>query len=201
GQEEGDVGGVGGGFDIEVADQRQESGDVDFVHVAVAGGDVGDPVVPVTEGVDGEPLGGRDVGGRLGFDRQDQDVFVQDVIVFHVRAQRQRGGGLAAVEEDGGARHPLYRGPRGGQLVHGRLQRTLVALALTGDQFPPFLPGGHDGEHDDADENRKPGPMHELGQVRGEEQQVDAEEEGRPGRDEPGWPTPGPPGDVEEQQG
>jgi hypothetical protein len=62
-----------------------------LIHVAVAGGDVGDPVVPVPEGVNGEPLGGRDVGDRPGHDREDEDVLVQDVVVLDVRARSASG--------------------------------------------------------------------------------------------------------------
>ena len=47
-------------------------------------------------------------GQRL--DRQDDDVLVQDVVVLDVGPQRQRRGVLAAVEEDGGARHAVQRG-------------------------------------------------------------------------------------------
>src|SRR5262249_4426445 len=135
-QEVGDVALFQRAFDVRLTDQRQESGDVDLIHVAIAGGDVGDVVVPVPEGINGEPFGGRDVGGRLGHDREDEDVLVQDMVVLDIRAQRQRGGGLAAVEEDGGAGHPLYRGPYGVQLVDERLQWSLVVLAQPGDQFP-----------------------------------------------------------------
>src|SRR5215471_9896150 len=46
-QEEGDVALPQRAFDIRLADQRQEGGDVDLIHVAIAGGDVDDPVVPV----------------------------------------------------------------------------------------------------------------------------------------------------------
>src|SRR5215831_4022938 len=101
-QEVGDVTLPQRAFDIRLADQRQERGDVDLIHVAIPGGDVGDPVVPVPERVNGEPFGGQDVGGRPGHDRQDENVLVQDMVVLDVRAQRQRGGGLASVEEDGG---------------------------------------------------------------------------------------------------
>ncbi len=54
-------------------------------------------------------------------------------------------------------------------------------LALAGDEFAALLPGGQDREHRDGDEQRKPGPVGELGQVGGEEQQVDGEERGRAG--------------------
>ena len=103
-------------------------------------------------------------------------MLVQDLVVFDVGAQRQRGGGLAAVEEDRGARHPVQRRLHGVELVDERLERPLVVLALAGDEFPAPLPGGQDGEHRDGDEQRKPGPVHELGQVGGEEQQVDREQ-------------------------
>jgi hypothetical protein len=71
---------------------------------------VDDPVILVVEVVDGDPMGGREVGRGHRLDRQDQDVLVQDLVVFNVRPQRQRGGGLAAVEEDGRARGPGQRG-------------------------------------------------------------------------------------------
>ena len=43
---------VEGAFDVGLADQRQEAGTFVLVHVAEAGGDVGDPVVFVPEVVD-----------------------------------------------------------------------------------------------------------------------------------------------------
>ena len=55
-------------------------------------------------------------------------------------------------------------------------QRPFVVLALPGDQTAAGLPGGHDREDGDTDEQRQPGPVHQLGQVGHEEQEVDQQE-------------------------
>src|SRR6185437_16012007 len=114
--------------------------------------DVSDPVVPMAEWVDGQALTGGGVGHRQGFDRQDEDVPVPDVVALYVCPQRQWRGVLAAVEEDGGARHAVQRWFHRVDLVYERLQRSLVLLAQPGDQFPAALPGCQDREHRDSDE-------------------------------------------------
>ena len=168
-----------------LADQRQQRRDVLPVHVAEPGRHERDPVVPVAERVDADPLVLGHVRHGHGLDRQDQHVPVQHVVVLDVGPQGQRRGLLAAVEEHRDARHPVHRGPAAVQRVDELLQRSLVLLAPEGDQFPPALPGGQHGEHEQPDEQRQPRPVDELGQVRGEEQQVDGEQPGRPGDDQP----------------
>jgi len=130
--------------------------------------------------------------------------------VVDVRPQRQRGGVLAAVEEDRGAGHRVQRGLHGMEVIDERPQLPLGALPLAADEFAAFLPGGQDGERDDGDQRGKPRSAHELGQPRsahelgqvdGEEQKVHGEEEGGAGRDGPPWPAPLVPDDGEEQQG
>ena len=48
------------------------------------GGDVDDPVVLVAQVVDCDPLGGRDVRHGHGLDGEDEDVLVEDLVLFHV---------------------------------------------------------------------------------------------------------------------
>ena len=171
-----------------------------MVRVAEAGGEVGDPVVSIAQHLDGQPVGVRDVRYGHGFDREDDHVLVQDLVVFDVRAQRQRGCGLAAVEEHSGPGHPGQPRLDGMDLVDERPKRPLVKLALAGDQCAALLPGGEDREHRDGDDQRKPGAMDELGQVGGEEEQVNRQERGRGRHDHPQWLAPVLTGDIEEQQ-
>ena len=127
-------------------------------------------------------------------------MLVQDVVVLDVRAQGERGGGLAPVQEDPGARRPVQRRHAVVQLLDGVVQRPLVERALLGDQHPALLPGGQDGEHRDADDQRKPRPVRQLGEVGGEEQQVNREQDGSAREDEPERFLPLLVHDVEEQQ-
>jgi len=87
------------------------------------------------------------------------------------------------------------------KLADERPQRPFVALTLTGDQFPAALPGGEDRERRDGDEQWKPGSVHELGQVGGEEEKVDGEQGAGAGRHDPPWCAPLITDDVEEKQG
>src|SRR5262249_12219130 len=103
GEEVGDVVFVERAFDAGLADEGDEGGDVGCVHVAEAGGGVGDAVVAVAELVDREPFVGGNVGAGSRLDREDEDVLVEDVVVHDVGAHGERGGVLAAVEENGGA--------------------------------------------------------------------------------------------------
>ena len=86
------------------------------------------------------------------------------------------------------------------QLLDAVVQRSLVERALLGDQHPALLPGGQDGEHRDADDQRKPRPVRQLGEVGGEEQQVNREQDGGDREDEPQRFLPLLVDDVEEQQ-
>ena len=67
------------------------------------------------------------------------------------------------------------------QLVDEGAERALLLLALPGDELAALLPGREHGEEDQGDRDRQPGAVRELGQVRGEEQEVDRQQEGRPG--------------------
>src|SRR5689334_12192683 len=190
-----------GPFDVGLTDERQQGRNVLRVHVAEARRDVGDPVVFVAEVVDRDPLGRWDVRRGLGLDRQDEDVLVQDVVVLDVRSHRQRGGVLAAVEEDGGAGYPRQRGLHGVELLDERRERPLVAYPLLGDELAAPLPGGEDGERDDADQQGKPCSVHQLGQVGGEEEQGDGDQDAAARQHDPQRPAPLMTGVVEEQQG
>ena len=88
----------------------------------------GDAVIGVAEVVHDQSVGLRDVRDRLRFDREDDDVLVQDVVVLDVGAHRERRGVLAAVEKHGGARDSLQRRLSVVQLGDERAQRSLVAL-------------------------------------------------------------------------
>jgi len=71
-------------FDVGLPDQWEQSRDVWLVHLAEACGDVGDSVVFVDEVVDDDPLRSWDVGNRAGFEREDDDVLVEDLVVLDV---------------------------------------------------------------------------------------------------------------------
>src|SRR5262249_26992428 len=120
GEEVGELVVVDAAFAVGFAYQGEQGGDVGFVHVGEAGGDVRDLVVSVAEVVDDDPLRGRHVRNRSRLEREDDDVLVKDPVVLDVGAHRERGGGLAAVEEDGGAGYALDRGPRGVELFDER---------------------------------------------------------------------------------
>jgi hypothetical protein len=139
---------------------------------------VGDPIVGVAEVVDGDPLSLRDVGHRQRVDREDHDVFVQDVIVLDVRPHRQRSAAVASVEEDGRAGDAHQRWPAVVELVDERAQRSLLALPALRDERTAALPRGQHSEHGDGDQQRKPGTVREFGQVRGQEQELNGEESG-----------------------
>jgi hypothetical protein len=126
---------------------------------------VGDPIVGVAEVVDGDPLSLRDVGHRQRVDREDHDVFVQDVVVLDVRPHRQRSAAVASVAAVV-------------ELVDERAQRSLLALPVPGDERTAALPRGQHSEHGDGDQQRKPGTVREFGQVRGQEQELNGEESG-----------------------
>src|SRR5581483_476601 len=119
---------------------------------------------------------GRDVWDGSGLEREDDDVLLEDVVVLDVGAHRERGGCLAAVEEDGGAGASLEGWLHGVEVLDERAERSFLAFAEAGDKHASALPGGEDGEDDEADEQRQPGAVHELGQVGGEEEEVDGQE-------------------------
>ena len=74
---------------------------------------------------------------------------------------------------------PATRGSSGSRHAAGQdegVQGPFVALALGGDQATSGLPGGEDREDDEPDEQRNPGAMGELGEVRSQEQQIYGQE-------------------------
>src|SRR5579862_858346 len=154
GEEVGDLALVERGFDAGLVDERDQGGDVLVVAVAVAGGDVGDAVVFVPEVVEGEPLRGRDVWDGSGLEREDDDVLLEDVVVLDVGAHRERGGCLAAVEEDGGAGASLEGWLHGVEVLDERAERSFLALTEAGDKQASALPGGEDGEDDEAEDRK-----------------------------------------------
>src|SRR5579862_7579197 len=164
GEEVGDLALVERAFDAGLVDERDQGGDVLVVAVAVAGRDVGDAVVFVAEVVEDETLRGRDVWDGSGLEREDDDVFLEDVVVLDVGAHRERAGCLAAVEEDGGAGASLEGWLHRVEVLDERAERSFFALAEAGDKQASALPGGEDGENDEADEQRQPRTVDELGQ-------------------------------------
>jgi hypothetical protein len=67
-----------------------------------------DSVVGITQIVHNrELLGSYDRHGD-GLDGDDDDAFVQHVVVLDVRTHGQRSGRSGTVEEHGGVRHPLH---------------------------------------------------------------------------------------------
>ena len=67
-----------------------------------------------------------------GLDGDDDDAFVQYVVVLDVRTHGQRSGGAAAVEEHGGVRHPLHGQPLLVQVVDEGAQRSLRRIPPSG---------------------------------------------------------------------
>src|SRR6478672_8549050 len=68
---------------------------------------------------------------------------------------------------------------------------TLARIATGAVSFPRLrntaLPGGEHRESDDADQQRKPRPVDELGEIRGKKEQVECEQCGCTGDDQPEW--------------
>src|ERR1700722_1264155 len=145
----------------------------------------GRSVAAARVGGDVRALRGGKVGYGFCFDRENDDVLVEDLVEIDVRPQRQRGGGLAAVEEDGGARYPGQRRLHGVQLVDERAERPLLAVPLNRDQSAASLPRGEDGERGDPDQQRQPRTVGQLGQVGGEKEQVDGEQDAAAAQHEP----------------
>jgi hypothetical protein len=109
-------------------------------------------------------------------------VLVEDVVVLDVCTHRKRGGALAPVQEYGSAGHPQQRRPLIVQSVDERAQRPLVVLTLPGHQRAAALPCSKHREDRDADQLRNPRAVGQLGQVRGEEQDLHHEEGAPPSR-------------------
>ncbi len=81
-------------------------------------------------------------------------MLVPDSIVLDVGAQRQGRGLTAAVEEDRGSSYD--GGPRwvGAQVVHEPSQRAFPPGAACGDDLAAALPGHHDRERGDGNDQR-----------------------------------------------
>jgi len=78
------------------------------------------------------------------------------------------------VGEHGGAGHP--GDALGVELVHEVRKWPLHLDAAGGDDPAAVLPGGHHRGHHRGDEQRQPATVDDLGQVGGEEGQLDAAE-------------------------
>ncbi len=87
------------------------------------------------------------------------------------------------------------------QAVDELAQRSLGLFPCPRDDFAALLPGRHHRERDDADEQRQPRAVHELGQVRREEHQVHQQQEAAADQHHPQRPSPPGAGVVEEQRG
>ena len=97
---------------------------------------MGNAVVAVLQRVDDCRICRLNRRHRNGFHGHDEDVFVQDVVVFHVGTQRQRHGSPSAVEEDRGARNSLHRELRVVQPFDELGQRTLNRFPSGRDMAP-----------------------------------------------------------------
>ena len=162
---------VDGPLDVDVAlepavgGQRERAGNVRGVLEAEARGQVADAVVLVAEVVDDQALGLRHVRrfGRL--DREDHHGLAQRPDVLDARPQRQRRRFPAGVQVDRRARHPCQRRIHRAQLVHEVPQRPSSSRRAARTFSLPQLPGAEDGEDRDADREREPAAVRDLGQV------------------------------------
>ena len=83
---------------------------------------------------------------------------------------------LAAVEEHRRARDAQQRRlPVASSSTNSRSGPSACSRAR-GDDLAAALPGRHHGERDDADQQRQPCAVDQLGHVRGEEQQIDQQQ-------------------------
>ena len=129
-------------------------------------------------------------------------MLVQHVVVLDVGPHGQRGGVLAAVEEDRGAGHPVQRrrhgraaasmnscsGPSSCSRWRVTSSRPRCQVVSTVNATRPMSSGSH-------------APCDELGQVGGEEQQVDGEQDAAAPAARARAACATDAGDVEEQQG
>lgn len=188
-------------FGLAGVEHRQRAGHIRRLHVADPSGDVDDPVVGVAEIVDDDPSVGRDAGHGLGLDGKDHDLLVPHMIVFHVGPHGQGSRLVPPVEEDGRAGDLDRRQLSAAEVIDESTQGTFVASAFRGDGLASALPGRHDGEHGEADQQGQPCAVDELGQVGRHEQQVHGEQHDRADGDQPPGRAPFRAGDIEEQQG
>ena len=132
-----------------------------------------DPVVGVAEVVDVDPLvGGTRGTGSVSIDRSRR-----------ARARTWLCSTLARIASGAVSLPRLRKTAVPGTTVQQRLpcraarRRTRAAIppafAFRGDDLAAALPGGHDGERGEADEQRQPRAVDQLGEVRRDEQQVD----------------------------
>ena len=156
--------------------EGERGGDVGFVRVAEADADVGNAVVGVAEAVDVDAFGLANVGDGEGLDSKDDDSLVEDVVVPSL-ARSAKGVLLPPRLRNSRCRRRAgARGPGHAAGQDEGVQGPFVALALGGDQATSGLPGGEDREDDEPDEQRNPGAMGELGEVRSQEQQIYGQE-------------------------
>src|SRR4051794_945948 len=161
---------------------------VGLVGEAEAHGEVLDVVVVVAEVVDLEPLLDRHVRYLRRARGHDEHVLVEDLVVLHVRAQRERGGVLPRVGEDGGAGDPRQAALV--QVLDELAERPLLLAAVPRHDLAAAPPRRHHREQHDGDQQRQPAAVHDLGQVRGEEGGLDAAEGDRGQGELPGRPVP-----------
>ena len=154
----------------------ERAGDVGELHVAELQRDQGDAVVPVAEIIGGGHLIRGHNGHRRGLDRDDHNPLVEHLVVLDIGTQRQRRGVFVPVEEDRGAWNAPHRRALLVEFLDELPQRALEALPALGDDLATALPGGHHGEECEADEQRQPGAVDQFGEVRREEQPLDAKE-------------------------
>ena len=75
-----------------------------------------------------------DVGDLEGLDGDDDDGFVDDVVVLDVLAQRQRHGAFARGEADGRAGGAVDRRAHGAEVLDEVLEAAVGLRAFGGDQ-------------------------------------------------------------------
>ena len=172
-------------FGVRGVEQAQRGRNVRPFHVPVAGADVDDAVPLVAELVDRYPLVVGQAGHRHGVDRHDDHVSMQHAVVLDVGPHRQGCGLLAAVEEHRRARHAHEWRLAVPKAVDELAQRTLGLFPCTRDDFATLLPCRHHRERDDGDEQRQPGAVHELGQIRREEHQIHQQQQAAADRARP----------------
>ena len=181
--------------------QRQQRGDARGVHVAEAGGDVVDPGRPCSRGRRSPAAFPRGTCGTGSVWMATMRTWSCSTWLCSTLARM--ASGAVALPRLRKIAVPGTRGSGGFLSCSSSMNSRSDPSSrwrCAADQLPPLLPGGEDGEHQDADGERQPGPVRQLGEVGGEEQQVDGEQHGGTGEDEPQRLLPLAADDVEEQQ-
>lgn len=129
--------------------------------------------------LDADPAHVMDVGHVLYPQGEKDDPLVQHLVVLEVVQERMGDHIDHSRHIDGGARHP----GRGGFLQRGdhRLQRVAVLVQAANELEALALPAGHQGEHHGAQGQRQPAAGDNLGQIRGKERHIDAEQQDQQG--------------------